>query len=54
MMRRLMAGDISTHHMGSRETDMAVWLHGRLLLRSQDGRVLLAPVSTPLPPGKRT
>ncbi|RVU49873.1 hypothetical protein EOE66_02070 [Rubrivivax rivuli] len=97
LVRRLLAGDISTHRIGSRETDLAVWLHGRLLLPSQnglvlrtfnparewadegalplparvvqttaladasawvglldDGGVLLAPVSTPLPAGKRS
>jgi hypothetical protein len=37
--RRLMA-DVSTHAIGSRETDLAVWLQGRLLLPSQDGRML--------------
>jgi hypothetical protein len=37
--RRLMA-DVSTHAIGSREVDLAVWLAGRLLLPSQDGRRL--------------
>jgi hypothetical protein len=37
--RRLMA-DVSTHAIGSRDTDLAVWLQGRLLLPSQDGRML--------------
>lgn len=38
--RRLLA-DVSTHHIGARETDLAVWLQGQLLLPSQDGRTLL-------------
>ena len=37
--RRLLDG-VSTHHIGSRETDLAVWLQGQLLLPSQDGRML--------------
>lgn len=37
--RRLMA-DVSTHAIGSRETDLAVWVRGRLLLPSQDGHRL--------------
>lgn len=37
--RRLHA-DVSTHAIGARETDLAVWLPQRLLLPSQDGRRL--------------
>ncbi|MDP2006952.1 MAG: hypothetical protein Q8K45_14850 [Rubrivivax sp.] len=37
--RRLMA-DVSTHAIGSRETDLAAWVQGRLVLPSQDGRLL--------------
>lgn len=37
--RRLMA-DVSTHAIGSRDADLAVWLQGRVLLPSQDGRML--------------
>jgi hypothetical protein len=36
---RVMA-DVSTQAIGARETDLAVWLRGRLLLPSQDGRML--------------
>jgi len=38
--RRRLRADVSTHAIGSRETDLAVWLAGRLLLPSQDGRWL--------------
>jgi len=38
--RRRLAGDVSTHEIGSRETDLSVWLRGRLVLPSQDGRRL--------------
>ena len=37
--RRLMA-DVSTHAIGSRETDLAAWVRDRLVLPSQDGRLL--------------
>lgn len=37
--RRLMA-DVSTHAIGSRETDLAAWVRERLVLPSQDGRLL--------------
>jgi hypothetical protein len=37
--RRLMA-DVSTHAIGSRETDLAAWVRDRLVLPSQDGRML--------------
>ncbi|MDP3612062.1 MAG: hypothetical protein Q8R98_09440 [Rubrivivax sp.] len=37
--RRLMA-DVSTHAIGSRETDLAAWVEDRLVLPSQDGRLL--------------
>ncbi|KPF48432.1 hypothetical protein IP87_19895 [beta proteobacterium AAP121] len=38
LARRWLVADVSTHAIGSRETDLAVWLQGRLLLPSQDGR----------------
>lgn len=37
---RRLVGDVSTHAIGSRETDLAVWWQGRLWLPSQDGRQL--------------
>jgi hypothetical protein len=37
LTRRRLQADVSTHAIGSRETDLAVWLQGRLLLPSQDG-----------------
>jgi hypothetical protein len=37
--RRLMA-DVSTHAIGSRETDLAAWVQDRLVLPSQDRRLL--------------
>jgi len=40
LTRRRLLADVSTHPIGSRETDLAVWLQGRLLLPSQDGRLL--------------
>lgn len=40
LVRRRLLADVSTHAIGSRETDLAVWLQGRLLLPSQDGRSL--------------
>lgn len=40
LARRRVLGDVSTHAIGSRETDLAVWLQGRLLLPSQDGSTL--------------
>jgi hypothetical protein len=40
LVRRRLLADVSTHAIGSRETDLAVWLQGRLLLPSQDGRRL--------------
>lgn len=40
LVRRRLLADVSTHAIGSRETDLAVWLRGRLLLPSQDGRML--------------
>lgn len=40
LLRRRLMGDVSTHAIGSRETDLAVWVRGRLLLPSQDGRRL--------------
>jgi hypothetical protein len=40
LVRRRRAGDVSTHHIGSRELDLAVWLHGLLVLPSQDGLTL--------------
>jgi hypothetical protein len=40
LRHRRLTADVSTHAIGSRETDLAVWLAGRLLLPSQDGRRL--------------
>jgi hypothetical protein len=40
LTRRRLLDNVSTHAIGSRETDLAVWLQGRLLLPSQDGRML--------------
>ena len=40
LTRRRLAGDVSTHRIGTRETDLAAWLHGLLVLPSQDGRRL--------------
>lgn len=40
LSRRRLLADVSTHAIGSRETDLAVWLKGRLLLPSQDRRML--------------
>lgn len=40
LRRRRLRADVSTHAIGSRELDLAVWLPGRLLLPSQDGRTL--------------
>ncbi len=40
LTRRRLAGDVSTHHIGSRQTDLAVWLQGRVVLPTQDGRRL--------------
>jgi hypothetical protein len=37
LRRRRVAGDVSTHHIGARETDLAVWLQGLLILPNQDG-----------------
>jgi len=40
LTRRRLVGDVSTHRIGTRETDLAAWLHGLLVLPSQDGRRL--------------
>lgn len=40
LRRRRLVDDVSTHEIGSRETDLSVWLRGRLVLPSQDGRRL--------------
>jgi hypothetical protein len=40
LLRRRLLTNVSTHAIGSRETDLAVWLQGRLLLPSQDRRML--------------
>lgn len=40
LSRRRLVGDVSTHVIGSRETDLAGWVRGRLVLPSQDGRRL--------------
>jgi len=38
--RRRLMSDVSTHAIGSRETDLAAWVRDRLVLPSQDGRLL--------------
>lgn len=40
LARRRLLADVSTHAIGSRETDLAVWLQGRIVLPSQDRRHL--------------
>lgn len=40
LTRRRLMGDVSTHTIGSRETDLSVWLRGHLVLPSQDGHRL--------------
>ena len=40
LVRRSLFGGISTHHIGSRELDLAVWQGKQLWLPSQDGRQL--------------
>jgi hypothetical protein len=40
LSRRRQIGDVSTHRIGTRETDLAAWLQGLLVLPSQDGRRL--------------
>lgn len=40
LVRRRLMADVSTHAIGSRQTDLAVWLRDRLLLPSQDGHTL--------------
>jgi hypothetical protein len=40
LVRRRLHGDVSTHRIGKRELDLAVWLQGLLWLPSQDGRRL--------------
>lgn len=40
LSRRRLRTDVSTHVIGSRETDLAAWVRDRLVLPSQDGRVL--------------
>jgi hypothetical protein len=40
LARRRLLADVSTHTIGSRETDLAAWLQGRLLLPSQNGMSL--------------
>jgi hypothetical protein len=40
LTRRRLMTDVSTHAIGSRETDLAAWVRGRLVLPSQDGRLL--------------
>jgi hypothetical protein len=40
LTRRKLAEDVSTHRLGSRQTDLAAWLQGLLILPSQDGRRL--------------
>lgn len=40
LTRRRLVGNVSTHRIGSRETDLSAWLQGLLVLPSQDGRAL--------------
>lgn len=40
LKRQRLAGDVSTHRIGSRELDLSAWLGGLLVLPSQDGRRL--------------
>ena len=40
LTRRRLVGDVSTHRIGTRETDLAAWLQGLLVLPSQDGQRL--------------
>jgi hypothetical protein len=40
LTRRRLMTDVSTHAIGSRETDLAAWVRGRLVVPSQDGRLL--------------
>jgi hypothetical protein len=40
LVGRRLVGDVSTHAIGSRDTDLGVWLQGRLLLPRQDGLAL--------------
>ena len=40
LTRRRLMNDVSTHRIGSREIDLAVWLRGLLIVPSQDGRRL--------------
>ena len=40
LTRRRLLNDVSTHRIGTREIDLAVWLRGLLVLPSQDGRRL--------------
>lgn len=40
LSRRRLLADVSTHAIGSRETDLAAWVQDRLVLPSQDGRGL--------------
>jgi hypothetical protein len=40
LTRRRLQGDVSTHRIGAREIDLSAWVHGLLMLPSQDGRQL--------------
>lgn len=40
LTRRRLHTDVSTHHIGAREVDLAAWVQGLLVLPSQDGRQL--------------
>lgn len=40
LSRRRLHADVSTHSIGARETDLAAWVQGLLMLPSQDGRQL--------------
>ena len=40
LTRQRLHADVSTHHIGTREVDLAAWVQGLLILPSQDGRQL--------------
>jgi hypothetical protein len=40
LTRRRLANDVSTHRIGTREIDLAVWAQGLLILPTQDGKQL--------------
>jgi hypothetical protein len=40
LVSRAVGGDVSTHHIGSRELDLSVWLGAKLVVPDQEGRRL--------------